>query len=475
VIAAILLTWLWQGLLVALTALLLLRLLRHLGAATRHAVLWIALIITILIPGIAWVVLQPGSPATVLGTVDAGAVLDPLVIALPRPSPALMPLLLAVWAALLALRGVQIARGLRALARIKRAAQPLGATRERQLPLWRTARAAGRPCELRVSDEPTGVCAAGLRRPMILLPASVLRDLTSDELDQIVLHEHAHLLRYDDWLRLAQFVIAALFGLHPAVWLLNRHIDFAREAACDDHVVRITRAPQRYVTCLARVAELRLTGCGAPAIVPAATRSFRVLRARVVRLLNGTSERQSRPGWIAVPMTTVALTATLAIATSATPSIQFTESRISLADVGDGIAPARRLAPARRGETGAALVQRPAMSAVRDNGLTPARRLAPPPAPEAKAAPVQEPALTRAALLDAEPFGGMMAATPALRSGEVAADHGSVPSSRFDASTFAALGTTTAHAGRQLGGHLQQMGEGLGGWFAGRARAISKP
>ena len=82
--------------------------------------------------------------------------------------------------------------------------------------------------------------AAGLRHPAILIPAALLAELHDDELDQIGLHETAHLARHDDFALIAQRAIEAMFAVHPVVRWIARRIDLEREIACDDFVLNAT-------------------------------------------------------------------------------------------------------------------------------------------------------------------------------------------------------------------------------------------
>ena len=78
--------------------------------------------------------------------------------------------------------------------------------------------------------------------------------LSDESLDEIVMHEQAHLDRYDDWSKLLVAVVGSLAGLHPAVRFLARRLDVDREAACDDRVVSRTGATRRYASSLLAVA-----------------------------------------------------------------------------------------------------------------------------------------------------------------------------------------------------------------------------
>ena len=74
-------------------------------------------------------------------------------------------------------------------------------------------------------------------------------------LDLIVLHEYAHVARYDDRDRLVQASIEAVFAWHPVVWWIARRLDDERERACDDWVVDRTGRPVEYARCLVAVAR----------------------------------------------------------------------------------------------------------------------------------------------------------------------------------------------------------------------------
>ena len=128
--------------------------------------------------------------------------------------------------------------------------------------LWHAARpvdvphtAAGRRFEVCVTDRVDRPSVIGFFAPRILIPDWLLARLTHVELDQIVLHEAEHLSRRDDWTNLAQKLALVAFPLSPALWWMDRRLAREREMACDEGVVRITRAPRAYAACLASLAE----------------------------------------------------------------------------------------------------------------------------------------------------------------------------------------------------------------------------
>ena len=95
----------------------------------------------------------------------------------------------------------------------------------------------------------------GFLKPRILIPEWLFARLTAGELEQIVLHECEHLRRHDDWTNLFQKLCLVLFPLNPALAWMERRLCREREMACDDGVIRITHAPRAYAACLASLAE----------------------------------------------------------------------------------------------------------------------------------------------------------------------------------------------------------------------------
>jgi beta-lactamase regulating signal transducer with metallopeptidase domain len=113
----------------------------------------------------------------------------------------------------------------------------------------------GRAVALCTSDRVRVPSAIGLIDPVIVLPTWAIKELSAEELSQVLLHELAHLRRRDDWTNLIQQVVKAVFFFHPAVWWIERNISLEREMACDDAVLAETLEPRAYAKCLTHVAE----------------------------------------------------------------------------------------------------------------------------------------------------------------------------------------------------------------------------
>jgi beta-lactamase regulating signal transducer with metallopeptidase domain len=112
-----------------------------------------------------------------------------------------------------------------------------------------------KPVELCTTEELERPSVIGFLAPRILIPAWLLERMTDAELEQIVLHESEHLRRGDDWTNLVQKLSLVVFPLNPALLWMERRLCLEREMACDEGVVRRTRAPRAYAACLTHLAE----------------------------------------------------------------------------------------------------------------------------------------------------------------------------------------------------------------------------
>jgi beta-lactamase regulating signal transducer with metallopeptidase domain len=112
--------------------------------------------------------------------------------------------------------------------------------------------------EICTSEDVACPSVIGFFSPRILIPANLFGGLSQPELEHIVLHEMGHLRRRDDWINLLQKIGLVLFPLNPVLLWIERRLCLEREMACDDDVLRVTRAPKDYAKCLTDLAERRL-------------------------------------------------------------------------------------------------------------------------------------------------------------------------------------------------------------------------
>jgi bla regulator protein blaR1 len=240
---------------------------------------------------------------------------------------------LGAWATVAGALVLRLARGYVAIARMKRDATLLDdpAMRAR-------LRAAGhhRHADVACSPKVEIPCAVGFRRPMILLPAGLAASLDADDLARVILHESAHLQRYDDWTNALEQIVCALQFFQPALYVARRGIDFEREVACDDRVLEDAGEPLRYAECLARIVQRHVRGRQA-VVVP----GFVLRRAQVVARVRRIVDR-SRVASPHLRVATFALAAALCAATLGMARLQVpvVAPAIAAPIVGDCICPA---------------------------------------------------------------------------------------------------------------------------------------
>jgi beta-lactamase regulating signal transducer with metallopeptidase domain len=65
------------------------------------------------------------------------------------------------------------------------------------------------------------------------LPPAALTGYSPDEIEMVLLHELAHVRRWDNLINLIQRIVESLLFFHPAVWLISSWVRRERESCCD--------------------------------------------------------------------------------------------------------------------------------------------------------------------------------------------------------------------------------------------------
>ena len=93
----------------------------------------------------------------------------------------------------------------------------------------------------------------GYLRPVILMPVGVLAGLTTGQVEAILIHELAHIRRYDYLINVMQTLVEGMLFYHPAVWWAGSVMRTEREHCCDDAVVAQQGDACGYAATLARL------------------------------------------------------------------------------------------------------------------------------------------------------------------------------------------------------------------------------
>lgn len=126
----------------------------------------------------------------------------------------------------------------------------------------------------------------GALQPAILLPAGMMHGLSTQELEYMLAHELAHILRRDFLMNVFQTLAEIMLFFHPAVWVVSRIVREERENCVDEMVVAAFGNKKEYATALLNLESLRST----PRLAPAAN-GGQLLR-RVKRIM-GVREQKS--------------------------------------------------------------------------------------------------------------------------------------------------------------------------------------
>ena len=162
-------------------------------------------------------------------------------------------------------------------------------------------------------------CVVGWFRPVILLPASAVTGLTTDELESILAHELAHIRRHDYLVNLVQMAIETLLFFHPVMWWVSQCVRREREYCCDDIAVQVCGDRTVLIDALLAIGEVRAR----PRLVLASDGT--VLFERVERILEPDDSQRHEASPQSLPLAIVSA----ALLTIALGAMHFTQKQNS--------------------------------------------------------------------------------------------------------------------------------------------------
>jgi beta-lactamase regulating signal transducer with metallopeptidase domain len=184
----------------------------------------------------------------------------------------------------------------------RRAGRALGG-QDHALSISRAARIAGLRHEPRVLvvEALPGPLVTGFLAPCVLLPPESLA-LPAEELEMTLAHEMTHIARGDLWWGLVPALARRVFFFHPAAWIAEREYALAREAACDEAVLRPGMDAFAYGRLLLRFASRAPASASIPMSPHAMLRRRLEMIESVVRRVP-----LSRAGWALVAVAALAV------------------------------------------------------------------------------------------------------------------------------------------------------------------------
>lgn len=299
---------LWQGLLLAILAAIIIGATRKAAPAMRYNLLLIAFLLFIT-GNVCTLIYQLENIAgyrvtvTVIQGEDmpwglrlqhyADQLMDGLYVgSLLRWLNAHTALVVVLWFVIVCLRIVQMSLGLSGMRHLRRSAADT-VPEQWKVYIQQKAAAMGirRAVQLAASAGSKTPMVLGYFKPLILVPAGLLAQVAPADLEAILAHELAHIRRRDYVVNLLQHLAETIFFFNPAVWWVSAQLRSEREHCCDDAAIEVTGSKRQYLQALVTCEEYARTTT--PYILSFAGQRHQ-LRDRVLRLISGYSPAGSR-------------------------------------------------------------------------------------------------------------------------------------------------------------------------------------
>ncbi|MEP7346306.1 MAG: M56 family metallopeptidase [Gemmatimonadaceae bacterium] len=190
-----------------------------------------------------------------------------------------------------------------------------------------------RPVRLLMSADVTAPITAGVWHPMIFLPPDAA-GWNDERLDIVLMHELAHIARYDYLAQVIASATCALFWFHPGVWLAARRLRAEGEQAADDRVLNAGAPSVTYATHLLEIARHGLAAHRSAAVTLGMVRGGASQFERRLRAMLDTTHSRagvsSRQKWITAGFSLLALIPLAGIRTELVAAPAGREDRVLL-------------------------------------------------------------------------------------------------------------------------------------------------
>jgi beta-lactamase regulating signal transducer with metallopeptidase domain len=271
-----LLHFLWQGVLIALVAALLLRISRQAKPQIRYAIACIALLLCFMLPlASTWHSISLDGQSDIASQIPQTIVNVNVADSRTFSSNALqaslhgqIPWIVIAWSLGCAFFSLRMALGLSWIANARRhSLANTDASLQAKLNLLAIQFELPRRIRLLICNDIDSPVTAGWWKPIVLVPAALATRLTPDLIEALLAHELAHIKRHDYVINLGQSAIEAVLFFHPAVWWLSKQIRIERENIADDMAAEVLGEPRQLAEALAALNEFQFAG---PLLAPAA-------------------------------------------------------------------------------------------------------------------------------------------------------------------------------------------------------------
>jgi beta-lactamase regulating signal transducer with metallopeptidase domain len=143
-----------------------------------------------------------------------------------------------------------------------------------------------RTIQIKISKTITTPLTIGFIKPIILIPVAAINNLSTQQLEAILLHELAHIKRNDYIINLVILFLNAIMFFNPFSKYIACLIDKQREFSCDDEVLDYNYSNNLYAEALLNVAKFQLQSQTLFGTMTAVNTNQQELKHRIKRILN---------------------------------------------------------------------------------------------------------------------------------------------------------------------------------------------
>jgi beta-lactamase regulating signal transducer with metallopeptidase domain len=200
-----------------------------------------------------------------------------------------------------------------------------------------------RPVELKVTHEHISPAVCGFLRPVVLVPTTLLQQVSGQRLRMVLMHELAHIRRADLIVNVFQTLLTVVYFFNPVVWAASAMMRRLREHAVDEEVMaQLGDTADRYGDTLLEVAEMAFAPRAASMGLLGVVESKRMLAQRIRHIAERGAPKCARCGRLAMAAVILLGLVLLPMACAADKEPAFTlKGRVTDAATGKPIAGAK--------------------------------------------------------------------------------------------------------------------------------------
>ncbi len=196
---------------------------------------------------------------------------------------------------------------------------------------------------LRISANMVSPAVCGLFRPTILLPGYLLKKLDRQKVRAVLIHELAHIKRWDIWVNLFQTVLQIAYFYNPLLWLANAMVRRVREQAVDEMVlVTLDQEAEGYSNTLVDIAEMAFWRPNLSLRLIGVVESKKALTQRIKHIISRPLPKTAKLGLLGLAIVVIAAAVLLPMAKAVSGPPTFTiKGTVTDAETGQPIAGAK--------------------------------------------------------------------------------------------------------------------------------------